>query len=249
MDTALITLAEAESEFEWWSPYPSIGPDFDLSMEPGETVLWQGWISVSAKRALAGKWEDLWELPEAANVLVTDRRTAFVCKKYDTGSSWGGFGVAGVAFALAATGVSKARAAKRRKGKVAVGQVRHEWAENVLYQTMSLRRMHIGTFIYLTCKDQRGFLRLALKMSAEESWAAWLAQVIAYHRLHASPSTHEVPDDERASLAQLLQSPSPEIKSSGAPGTGLLKPSDRAVLFKLPGAIPIADLTNVSQGR
>ena len=67
-----------------------------------------------------------WEL------LVTDARVIVYCVKFDKGGGWGGFGLGGLAVALAANAVSKARAASRRKGKLLVAQVRYPWLQQVL---------------------------------------------------------------------------------------------------------------------
>lgn len=66
------------------------------------------------------------------DVVITDSRVIVYCEKYDKGGGWVGFGGAGIAFALAANAVSKARAAHRRKGKVLVAHVRYPWLERLL---------------------------------------------------------------------------------------------------------------------
>lgn len=63
----------------------------------------------------------------SVDVWVTDARVILHCAKYDKGGGWWGFGGAGVVVALAANGVSKARAARRRRGTAAVGHVRYPW--------------------------------------------------------------------------------------------------------------------------
>jgi len=60
----------------------------------------------------------------AAWVTITDSRVIFAATKWDTGSTYLGFGV-GAVVGLAATGVSKARAAARSRGKVLAAQVRY----------------------------------------------------------------------------------------------------------------------------
>lgn len=61
------------------------------------------------------------------DVYLTDRRIAISCEKWDKGGGVIGFGGAGIAFALAANGVSKIRAAVRRRNKAFVGHVRYNW--------------------------------------------------------------------------------------------------------------------------
>lgn len=60
-------------------------------------------------------------------VLVTEARVIVYCEKWTKSGGWMGFGVGGLAVALAANAVSKARAAGRRKGKLLVGQIRYPW--------------------------------------------------------------------------------------------------------------------------
>lgn len=59
-------------------------------------------------------------------VLVTDSRLIVGCSKYDKGGGWTGLG-AGALVAVAANGVSKALAARRRRGKALVGHIRYPW--------------------------------------------------------------------------------------------------------------------------
>jgi hypothetical protein len=61
----------------------------------------------------------VWSLTEPAEILVTDQ-------------------MIGAPVALAATGISHARAARRRQGKIAAGQVRFEWPLNVTLQTQKV---------------------------------------------------------------------------------------------------------------
>jgi len=65
------------------------------------------------------------------DVYLTDGRLALACEKYDKGGGWTGFGGAGVAVAVTANLVSKARAASRSRGKVLVGHVRYPWLKSV----------------------------------------------------------------------------------------------------------------------
>lgn len=82
----------------------------------------------------AGQLTSVFPLPSDVtwSVLVTDVRVIVYCEKYDKGGGWAGFGGAGLAVALAANAISKARAAHRRKGRVLVAHVRYPWLERVL---------------------------------------------------------------------------------------------------------------------
>lgn len=63
----------------------------------------------------------------------TESRFLVAVEKWTKGGGWIGMGVGGVAFALAANAVSKARAKHRRKGKFLLGQMRFEWIVRVGY--------------------------------------------------------------------------------------------------------------------
>jgi hypothetical protein len=65
------------------------------------------------------------------DVYLTDGRLALACERYDKGGGWVGFGGAGVAVAVTANLVSKARAASRSRGKVLVGHVRYPWLKAI----------------------------------------------------------------------------------------------------------------------
>ena len=60
-------------------------------------------------------------------VVITDARVIVYCEKWTKGGGWTGFGLGGVAVALTANAISKARAASRRRGKLLVGQIRYPW--------------------------------------------------------------------------------------------------------------------------
>ena len=62
-----------------------------------------------------------------AAVRITDSRVTVACSKFAKGGGWTGFGAGGIAVALTANAVSKARASRRRQGKMLVGQVAYPW--------------------------------------------------------------------------------------------------------------------------
>lgn len=53
---------------------------------------------------------------------VTDSRVIFAASKFDKGSSWSGWGLIGLTVAVAATGISKARAASRSRARSSPGR-------------------------------------------------------------------------------------------------------------------------------
>lgn len=67
----------------------------------------------------------------SASLYVTSQRVAFACAKFDQGGGQVGLGGAGLAIALTAHAVSKARAASRRRGKIMAAQLRYPWLKSV----------------------------------------------------------------------------------------------------------------------
>lgn len=149
-----------------------------LLLEPGESALWTGWGKVSEIRP------QTWQLPDSTTLVVTDRRTGFLTTEFDKGGGWAGFGVVGLAVAVTANIVSKYRAAQRRAGKVAIGQVRHEWLSGI-----TLRRVKglMGGASYLDLKVATSMGLRTVELSspglADERFAHWLAGVVAWRRM------------------------------------------------------------------
>jgi hypothetical protein len=75
-----------------------------------------------------------------ATLSVTDSRVIFAASKWDSGSTYFGFGGVGAAIGLAATGISKARAAARSRGKILAGQVRYPWLRQAGVSTRAGRQ-------------------------------------------------------------------------------------------------------------
>jgi hypothetical protein len=72
-----------------------------------------------------------------ATLYVTDARVVLACPKFDKGGGWVGLGVGGLAVAAVANVASKARAAKRRKGRLLIGHVRYPWLGRVVFTASS----------------------------------------------------------------------------------------------------------------
>ena len=113
-------------------PYGTASPadGGELLPEPEETLLDVRYCRVPQAHPGGRK------LPDDTTLIATGRRAAFLTTRFDTGGGWAGFGVAGLAVAATANAMSKRRAAGRSAGKVAVGQIRHEWLTST-----SLRRV------------------------------------------------------------------------------------------------------------
>jgi hypothetical protein len=107
--------------------FPELSEDGDLALAPGEFIGWQGRGLVECLR-FRGSWTTDWASGKPMDLVLTNRRLIYSLEKYDTGNTYfGGL----VVDAAILTAVSKARAALRRRGRVAVGQVRCEWPREV----------------------------------------------------------------------------------------------------------------------
>lgn len=107
---------------------PSVGEDGLPLIVEGETVLWQGRAAIKVNFFNGKIWKQAWESPEDGHVWLTDQRLAYTIKKFDKGSTYIGGLVIDTAIM---TAVSKARAAGRRGGKVASGQLGHLWVKEL----------------------------------------------------------------------------------------------------------------------
>lgn len=153
----------------------------ELLLEPGESLLLVCYCRVSKPGPRA------WTLENPTTLVVTDRRTAFLTTQFDKGGGWVGFGVAGLAVAVTANAVSKHRAAQRSAGKVAIGQVRHEWVTGI---TLRRRKALIGvvdTYLDLATTTAAGSQVIELWSSkgqvVNEELARWLASTVSRHRM------------------------------------------------------------------
>jgi hypothetical protein len=94
----------------------------------------QLWANVSQENQYQGRTTTAWTLPESCFVTLTDRRLMYVCRHFTKGSTWFGFGPIGFAVAGTAMAVSAVNARRKRAGRAAVGQIRHEWLTTATLQ-------------------------------------------------------------------------------------------------------------------
>lgn len=105
------------------------------------------------KRALvwqqtSGGWTKIKSVTDLSfTVVITQGRVVVFCKKFIKGGGWRGFGVAGLTMMVVANGVSHARAAARRRGKLLVAQVRYDWLRSVAVSVDSRGRPHGLRFV------------------------------------------------------------------------------------------------------
>jgi nuclear transport factor 2 (NTF2) superfamily protein len=183
-----------DSDLPYWSAASDDGAR--LRLEPGETLHWTGRCRVRSLRP------DHWTLPDDTILVVTDRRTAFLTTGFDKGGGWAGFGAAGLAVALTANAISKRRAANRSAGRVAIGQLRHEWIESVELRKVKALIGLTDTYLDLTVATEAGSAVIELwgRAVANEQFAHWLAGLMAWQRL----TLHvEMDNEDRATLERL----------------------------------------------
>jgi hypothetical protein len=153
-----------------------------------------------------------------ADVLISDSRVVVACRKFDKGGGWVGFGGAGAAFALAANGVSKMRAAHRRHGKVLAGQIRFAWLRCVGYKPKTgwanNEEIRLGVTVQMQDGTKRPlYLDLTLPKNVSSSEVARaIVQRAARYRI---ANTKIDDDTERAEYEKLVNAaslPAPEPK-------------------------------------
>lgn len=169
-----------DTQFPYWTAATLDG--VELHLEPGETLLHVAYCQVSQPGPKS------WKLENPTTLVITDRRIVFLTTQFDKGGGWVGFGAAGLAIALTANAVSKHRAAQRRAGKVAIGQVRHEWLTGItLRSRRALLTGVVDTHIDLAVATAAGPRVIGLwaprAQGVNEDFARWLVGVVAQHRL------------------------------------------------------------------
>jgi hypothetical protein len=174
----LLSIREiGHADLAYWTPASEDG--FQLSLEPGERPLWATRCRVSCLRP------QRWALPDDTTVVVTDRRIAFLTTGFDKGGGRVGFGVASLAVAVTANAVSKQRAKKRSAGKVAIGQLRHEWVTTVALRKVKPLIGPADTYLDIVVATNEGPSTIQLwgRAVSGGELARWLAATIAWHRL------------------------------------------------------------------
>lgn len=152
-----------------------------------------------------------------AVLYVTDARVALACEKFDKGGGWVGFSLSGMATAAAVNAVSRARASRRRKGKLLVGQVRYPWLGSVAFTAKGVGFLNSEEVSFRTQVTEGGtssVLELAVHLAKGTSAPAIsndVAQRCARYRLRYK---HDLADEDRQRLNELLQAPplAPEPK-------------------------------------
>jgi hypothetical protein len=140
-------------------------------------------------------------------VLVTEARLALACEKYDKGGGWVGFGVGGFVVAQAANAVSKARAAKRSRGKVLVGHVRYPWVTAVGATTRSGFLTEEAIRLEIREKERGATVRKLLELTLPRGMNATLVAQDIARRVASYRLTSGVAPEHLAAFTTLSQGP------------------------------------------
>lgn len=241
----LLTLVPRHHASSGGGLFPDIGEDGQPVFAADEAALWSGKLHVGLLRQRADNrpLARVWELPEPAEVWLTDRRLIFSCKKFTAGdwkTAWMGW----EDFLVSA--VNSISAEARRFGRQAIGQVRYEWPASL--QLMS-RRVKLRQLVLLgiDCVDpwDDAVVRLVLYDKSQAPVADLTRRFVtasAAYRLHRS-----LPDGATTLLQQQAEYPITSDQRhpfGSSPGDSAqltaLRPGE-SMTFSLPGATKIAD--------
>lgn len=218
--------------------------------EPGEHTIWSGRTRVGLLRQRANDrpLTRVWELPEPAELWLTDRRLVFTCRKF-VASDWKTAWLDWTEF-LAST-VNSISVEMKRHGRVAIGQVRYEWPVNL--QLMNRRvKMRQLTLLGINCVDpwDDAIVRLVLYDKSQEVVADLTRMMVtanAAYRLRRSGSAAAVLLRKQAQYPVTDDQRHPFGSAAGDSHrfTGL-RPGE-LMTFSLPGAIKISGWANASR--
>jgi hypothetical protein len=138
--------------------------------------------------------------------------------------------------ALVVMGVSHLRAASRRRGRVAAGQVRFQWPTRVTVESRSVRE--VATYVVLRCEQANSgplHLRLWSGSYMAEQLATFLVSRIAQFRLDF-PYTQPLTEAQLADLKE--QAVRPVSRSESPAGN----PRGQSLTYHLPGALKVPQL-------
>lgn len=213
----------------------------------GEKVIWQGSLNAAVLRQKADgrPLASVWTFPVPANVWVTNHRLLYTCKKFTAGEwKWAWAEETGP---LVST-VNSITAVSRRVGRIAAGQVCHEWPVDVLLMREKPGIGRIRAVFGITCVDSwdDALVRLVLRDSDHAKVAA-LAHTVIKTICECRVAGNPVLDaNSRSQLAR--QAESPMTKEGERPfGAGgcTLDPfagqsASKPMFFLLNGAIKIS---------
>jgi hypothetical protein len=142
-----------------------------------------------------------------ATLRITNSRIVVACSKYDKGGGWAPWSPSAIPVALAANAVSKARASRRRTGKMLVGQVPYQRLLSVGCKPCSTAMGHDQLRIGTVDPTQTAFrgLLLDLTLPRQQSAADVVRQIAGFAATRRLDSGEALDDGLREHLAGLKE--------------------------------------------
>jgi len=144
-----------------------------------------------------------------AAVRVTESRVYVACSKYEKGGGWMPWTLGAVPVAVAANVVSRARAARRRRGKMLVGHIRYSWLLSVGFKARRIPAGHDTIQLIVSDPTVPGGRELSLEITLARQHsggdvARQVASMAASYQLAGRASQL---DDSSRELLRSLESP------------------------------------------
>ncbi|MDQ2906339.1 MAG: hypothetical protein M3Y81_22695 [Chloroflexota bacterium] len=184
MGYSLLTIQKLSDQPKDASEYPIFSDGWQLTLTDNERIVWQGSASaLSGLQMVNGTWRKVAQVRANTQVIITDKRLVYICRKYRKGGMWFG-GLLAVFLTLAEMSI----AVLVRYGKAAVGQVRYEFAQAILAKSVKLGPL-TSNEVTVIGGDRNGtfMVTLDLPRSDYETVAATLARQITPFRGIAAP--------------------------------------------------------------
>jgi hypothetical protein len=130
-------VADAPTDLEEGLIYPVAVDQRDtVAVEPRDGAEIRRAKCTAIEVALVGNDRPLLRATDiSAEVMLTQARITIASSKFDKGGGWRGWGIGGLALSVPLNAASHAFAARRRRGKMLVGQVRFPWVDAVYAQS------------------------------------------------------------------------------------------------------------------
>lgn len=145
-----------------------------------------------------------------ALVRTTDTRITVACSKYDKGGGWRPWTLGAIPVAVAANAVSKAKASKRRQGKMLVGHIPYKYLLSVGYKPSSMPAGHDRLRLGSVDPTQSTFRGLILDLTLPRNQSgAELARQVAGHAARRRLDSGEVLEDGLPEYLAGLREPPP----------------------------------------
>lgn len=209
MSSNLLTIRSLSVQADNDSLFPSFDSNGQLQRNSDEEILWQG--NASGTRCnwlINGAWHNLLRFRAKTEVIITNKRIVYICRKYKKGRKW--IGSPGLMVLLDIIGA--AWTAMDRYGKAALGQVRYEWPI-IIVQGRS--------FVRIVCREGSGSVAIEIDVSqrnVEEVTKLLVEQISASRKItppqgepnksgliaYSLPNALKVPDGLKSEVNKTL---------------------------------------------